>query len=120
MDFADDGAEGAFVVGTGFEGEAHADDFEGVREEDADHACETAACEASAGGFLGFVLDYAGAYLFVCKEFDAGVGEDAEEGCGVAFEKTSNSSTGIYVADCGREARPRASIFCELGVVCLE
>lgn len=67
-----------------------------------------------------FVLDDARSDLFVCEEFDAGVGEDAEK-CGrVAFEEPGYACAGVDVADGGGEAGPGACVFCELGVAGLK
>ena len=73
---ANSGKRGARVAPC-FEGKADADDFERVGEEDRCYACEGAADEAAKGCFLSFVLDDDCAHLFVGKEFDGSVREDA-------------------------------------------
>lgn len=86
VDFSAYGSEGAVGLLSGFEGEAYAYYFEWVGEEDGDHAGHGAGDKATDGGFFGTSGDYATTDLFVGKEFDTGIGEDAEEGCGMAFE----------------------------------
>ena len=69
---------------------------------------------------MRFVLYDAGADLLVGEEFDAGVGEDAEEGGGVAFEEAADTGGGVDVVHGCGEAGPGAGVFCELGVFGLE
>ena len=66
------------------------------------------------------VLYYAAAYLLVGEEFNARVGEDAEEGCRVAFKEPAYTGADVNVANGGREADPGAGVLCELGVAGLE
>lgn len=77
VDLLADARKGGAGVAFCFEGETHADHFEGVGEEDGGDACERAADESPPGGFLGFVFYNDGADLLVGEEFDGGVGENA-------------------------------------------
>lgn len=94
------------MVGAGFEGEAYANYFEGVSEEDADHAGHAATDESSAWGLLSPVFDHSCADLFVGEEFDSRVWEDAEEGCAVAFEEPAYAICGVDVVHGCGEASP--------------
>lgn len=58
--------------------------------------------------------------MFVGEEFDGGIGEDAEEGCGVAPEETAEAGLPVYVPHGGYDAEPGAGVFGELGVGGLE
>lgn len=80
------------------ERQAHAYHFQGIGEEDGEHACETAAEEAPGGGLVGLGAYEDGADLVVGEELYAGVGEDAEEGGGVAFEEAADAVFAVDVA----------------------
>ena len=58
--------------------------------------------------------------MLVGKEFDGGVGEDAEEGCGVAPEEAAHAGFTIDVAHRRYDAEPRTGVLGELGVGGLE
>ena len=66
------------------------------------------------------MLYHASADLLVCEKLDAGVREDAEEGCGVAFEETADAIAVVDVANGFGEAGPVALVLCEVGVARLE
>lgn len=85
------------LFGLCFECQSYADDFERVGAEHADHACETATYKSARWSFLVGAFDHARADLFVCEEFYAGVGEDPEEGCGVAFKEPAYTGRGVDV-----------------------
>ena len=74
--FADAGKRGARGAAC-FEGEADADDLEGVSNEHRCYARDCAADKATQGRLLTFVLDEDGAHLLVRKELDGSIGEDA-------------------------------------------
>ena len=44
--------------------------------------------------------------LLVCEEFDGCVGEDSEEGCGVAAEEPAHAVLPVDVAHRGYDAEP--------------
>lgn len=58
--------------------------------------------------------------MLVGEEFDARIGEDAEEGCRVPFEEPTYAGADVDVAYGSRKATPGAGIFGELGVAGLE
>jgi hypothetical protein len=58
--------------------------------------------------------------LLVGDEFDAGVGKDAEESCGMAAKETAEALVGVDVADRPYQAEPVAGVFGELGIGGLE
>ena len=60
------------------------------------------------------------AYLVVGEELYACVGEDAEEGGGVAFEQAADAVLGVDVAQGMVETRPLAGVFQESGIAGLE
>lgn len=106
VDFLDNGAQAAFMIGARLKGEAYSNDFQRVCEEYGHHASQTAAEEAPAGRFLGLVLDHARADLLVGEELDAGVGEDAQQRGRVALEEACDASVEVDVADGRGEPRP--------------
>ena len=73
-----DAAEAGARIFFGLKGEAYADYFEGVCEEDGCDACEGAGGEAAQCGFLLFARDDGVPNLFVGEELDACVREDAQ------------------------------------------
>ena len=54
--------------------------------------------------------------LLVGKELDAGVGEDAKECCGMAFEEAPETLVALDVADSQYKARPATGVLGELRV----
>lgn len=58
--------------------------------------------------------------MLVGQEFDSSVGEDAEEGCGVAPEEAAHTRLPVDVTHGGHDAEPGAGVFCELRVRGLE
>ena len=80
VDLIADAAEAGARIILCFKGEAYADYFEGVCEENGCDACEGAGGEAAQGGLLLLRGDHGVANLFVGEELDAGVGKDSEEG----------------------------------------
>ncbi len=104
----------------GFKGEAHADDFEGVGDEDAGDTRGGAADEAAEGRLVRGGGDADGAELLVGEEFDGGVGEDAQEGGGVAPKEPAQAGLPVDVPHGGHDAEPGAGVFGELRVGGLE
>lgn len=62
----------------------------------------------------------AAADLLVGEEFDPCVGEDAEEGGGVAFEETADARVDVDVPYGYGQPTPLAGVFREIGVGGLE
>lgn len=104
----------------GFKGETHADDFEGVGDEDAGDTRGGAADEAAEGRLVRGGGDEDGAELLVGEEFDGGVGEDAQQGGGVAPEEPAEAGLPVDVPHGGHDAEPGAGVFGELRVGGLE
>lgn len=102
------------------EGQAHPHDFEWIGDEDAGHAREGAAEESPQARLVLLGRDEDGADLLVCEEFNGGVGEDAEEGGGMAAEETTDAGLPVDVTHGGHNAEPGAGVFGELGVRGLE
>ena len=64
--------------------------------------------------------DEDGTDLLVCEKLDGGIGEDAEEGGGMATEETAEARLAVDVTHSCHHAEPGAGIFCKLRVGCLE
>jgi len=120
VDLLADPDEAGAVVALRLEGEAHADHFQRVGEEDRGDARQRAAYEPPERGLVPVVGDHDGADLFVGEEFYAGVGEDSEEGCAVAPEEAEGSVLDVDVFYCLRRAERGAGVFSELGVIGLK
>ena len=102
---ADVGQRGAGVVFR-LERESHADYFQRVGDEDGGHAREGTAREAAQRRLVHWGGDQDVPDLLVCEEFDGCVGEDSEEGCGVAPEKPPHAVLPVDVAHRGHDAEP--------------
>ena len=101
----DIGQRGARVV-LCLEGESDADYFQRVGDEDGGHAREGSAREAAQRRLVHWGGDQDVADLLVCEEFDGCVGEDSEEGCGVAAEEPAHAVLPVDVAHRGYDAEP--------------
>ena len=97
------------------EGEAHADQLERVRAEDAGDAGEAAGEEAPDGRLVVGTVDDDGADLLVGEELDGGVGEDAQNGGGVAAVEAQGALVAVNVAHHCVDAVPAAGVSAEFG-----
>jgi hypothetical protein len=104
----------------GVECHAYANDFQRVREEDRGHPSHAAGYEPSTGGFVGSGGDDPSSNLFIGKEFDAGIGKDAQEGCGMAAKETAKPICFVDVPHGSCNPEPMTRIFGELRVGGLE
>ena len=103
-----------------FKGQADTDDFKWIGEEDRSDACKGARKKPTYRRLLCWRSNQDSSYLFVGKEFDCGIGKDAQEGCRVASEQTTDTILTIDVAHGSHDAEPGTSIFSELRVGSLE
>lgn len=69
---------------------------------------------------MGRGVDDDRADLLVGEEFDGRIGEDAQNGCGVAAEETARAFVFVNVFHGGYDAEPGAGISCELRIRGLE
>ena len=99
------GQRGARIA-FGFEGESHADYFQGVGDEDGGQAREGSAGEAAQRGFVGGGWDDDMADLLVGEEFDGCVGEDLQEGSRVSPEEAAHAVLPVDVAHGRHDAKP--------------
>jgi hypothetical protein len=104
----------------GVECHAYADDFQRVCEEDRGHSGHAACYEPSTGGLVGSGGDDSSSNLFIGKEFDAGIGEDAQKGCRMAAKETAKAICFVDVPHGSCNPEPMARIFGELRVGGLE
>jgi len=102
------------------ESQTDTDDFEGICEEDGSDASHGAADEAAPRRLLVLPANDEGAYLFIGKELDAGVGEYSDQRRRVPSEQPGEAFVGADVLHCRHNAEPRARILCELRVARLE
>lgn len=106
VDLAADAGQGAPGIVFGLKGQAYADDFERVGEEDARDTGEGAGYEAAEGGFVLSRGNDDGAVLLVGDELGGGVGEDAEEGGRMSAEEPTNAILTVDVAHSGHDTEP--------------
>lgn len=97
VDMFYDFREGGAAISASFEGQPHADHFEGVGEKYGCDACEGAADQAAEWGFLIFSAYDNCADLFVGNEFDGCVGKYAEKSCRVAAIKAEDSFIAVDI-----------------------
>lgn len=88
------------------ERQSDADYFQRVRDEDGGHAREGSAREAAQRCLVHWGGDQDVSELLVCEEFDGCVGEDSEEGCGVAAEEPTHAVLSVDVAHGGHDTEP--------------
>ena len=63
---------------------------------------------------------YDAANLLIGQEFDASVGENAEEGCGVAAKEAADSISTVDVPDGLHDTKPATGVFLKLWIRGLE
>jgi hypothetical protein len=112
--------EGGAAVFARLEGEAHADYFEGVSEEDGGDTGKRAADEAAEGCFLALSANYDVPNLFISHKFDCRVRKYSKNGCGMAAEKTEYAFVPENILHRGSDSKPRTGVLCELRIAGLE
>ena len=103
-----------------FECQPHTDDFQRISNENACDARGGPTEQPAERCFVRGGGDEDGAELLVGEEFDGGVGEDAEEGRGMASKEPAEARLPVDVPHGSYDAEPRAGVFGELGVGGLE
>lgn len=120
VDLLADAGEGGPGFVLGFECQTHPYHLEWVRQHHARDSGECAAEETAQRGFILLGRDEEGTELLVGEEFDGGVGENAEQGCGMPPEEPAHAVGLVDVPHCGHNAEPGAGVFRELRVGGLE
>jgi hypothetical protein len=120
VDLPTNAHEARVGVMLGLEGEAYADDLEGVGEEDRGDAGEGTADEAAEGCLLRTVPDEDSTDLLISQELDSRVGEDAEQRGRVPSEESAYALLSADIAHSPYYSRPVPRVFRELRIRSLE
>ena len=108
------------ACGAGRVRHADADELKGVREQDRGDARDGARSKATCVGLRLRGGHEEGLRLVVCHEVDRGVGEDAEEGGGVALEEAADAMLAVDERHGAERAAPCTRVLLEVGVGGLE
>lgn len=103
-----------------FECQPHTDNFQRISNENARDARRGPTEQPAQRRFVRGGRNEHRAELLIGEEFDGCVGEDAEEGGGMASEETAEAGLPIYISHGSYHAEPRAGVFGKLGVRGLE